>query len=84
MTTRTWADQQAEKELTARALDGSPIAWAAHLLNKEHARSVRIVKRLQKQTHLDEFGMDADQFDAYLEALNDVLAALERGRARKG
>lgn len=50
----------------------------------EHASAVRMVKRLKKQAHLDEFSMSADQLDAYLEALNDVLTALQRGRGGKG
>lgn len=80
MTPRTWAEKQAEKELTAKALDGSPVTWAAHLLTNEHRRAVRIIKRLKQKAYFVEDTMDADQFDAYIAALDDVLAALERGR----
>ena len=44
-------------------------------LRKEHARAVRIVKRLQRNAECGGFGL------AYGVALKDVLAALYTGRA---
>lgn len=41
----------------------------------EHARAVRIVKRLQKNAERSGFGL------AYGAALKDVLTALQKGRA---
>ena len=41
----------------------------------EHARAVRIVKRLQKNAERGGFGL------AYGAALKDVLTALQKGRA---
>ena len=78
MARREWA----EKEVTKRLSDG----WsgdalvmgrneAMDMLIKQHARAVRIVKRLQKNAERGGFGL------AYGVALKDVLTALQKGRA---
>jgi len=78
MARREWA----EKEVTKRLSDG----WsgdalvmgrneAMDMLIKQHARAVRIVKRLQKNAERGGFGL------AYGVALKDVLTALTKGRA---
>ena len=78
MARREWA----EKEVTKRLSDG----WsgdalvmgrneAMDMLIKQHARAVRIVKRLQKNAERGGFGL------AYGVALKDVLAALQKWRA---
>ena len=82
MARREWADKIVKQEMTgyhwnARIKKSTVILpdIAAKLLVKEHARAVRIVKRLQKNAERGGFGL------AYGVALKDVLAALQKGRA---
>ena len=82
MARREWADKIVKQEMTgyhwnARIKKSTVILpdIAAKLLVKEHARAVRIVKRLQKNAERGGFGL------AYGLALKDVLAALQKGRA---
>ena len=82
MTRQGWAERKVACRDTAEHGDAGNYvheSTAVRLLLAEHRRAVRAVKRLTKQAHLDEFSMSADQLDAYLEALNDVLAALQKG-----
>ena len=82
MARREWADKIVKQEMTgyhwnARIKKSTVILpdIAAKLLVKEHARAVRIVKRLQKNAERGGFGL------AYGVALKDVLAALQKWRA---
>ena len=82
MAPREWADKIVKQEMTGyhwnACIRKSTVILpdiAAKLLVKEHARAVRIVKRLQKNAERGGFGL------AYGVALKDVLAALQKGRA---
>ena len=82
MARHEWADKIVKQEMTgyhwnARIKKSTVILpdIAAKLLVKEHARAVRIVKRLQKNAERGGFGL------AYGAALKDVLTALQKGRA---
>lgn len=87
MTPRTWAEDKVAKAVTGYQWNGrirkSTVtlpAIAAKLLLAEHARAVRIVKRLKRKAYFEEATMDADQFDAYIAALDDVHNDLMKGR----
>mgnify|MGYP003417392731 CR=1 FL=1 len=80
MTDAGWTEKVVEPYQCGPCRGKIHIEEVVRLLAKEHTHAIRIVKRLKKQAHLDEFSMSADQLDAYLEALNDVLTALQRGR----
>ena len=82
MARREWAGKIVKQEMTgyhwnARIRKSTVLLpdIAAKLLVKEHARAVRIVKRLQKNAERGGFGL------AYGVALKDVLTALQKGRA---
>ena len=74
MARREWAEQWA---FDASEADTAQIRMTvvAKRLQAEHARAVRIVKRLQKNAERGGFGL------AYGVALKDVLTALTKGRA---
>ena len=72
-TRREWADKKALKFWHGHR--GGLSDYGAKLLMMEHARAVRIVKRLQRNAECGGFGL------AYGVALKDVLAALYTGRA---
>jgi len=96
MTPSDWASQRVAGKvcdacgpLTDGDTDQTPVIHvgvAARLLRLEHARAVRIINRLKQRAYLYfvEETFDADQFDAYIAALDDVKAALQRGRTQKG
>ena len=71
MARREWADKAAVKKYGNK---GWHLPYAEGLQD-EHARAVRIVKRLQRNAECGGFGL------AYGVALKDVLAALYTGRA---
>ena len=79
MTPRTWADEKVAQAQRRRP-SANMLVTAAQVAESEHQRAVRIIKRLKQKAYFVEDTMDADQFDAYIAALDDVLAALERGR----
>ena len=90
MTPRTWAEEKVAKAVTGyqwnariRKSTVTLPAIAAKLLLAEHQRAVRICKKLKQKAYFVEDTMDADQFDAYTAALDDVAAALERGRTTR-
>lgn len=76
---KSWAEKKAAKLFGECVYPIYADAYA-HALTVEHRRAVRIIKRLKQKAYFVEDTMDADQFDAYIAALDDVLAALERGR----
>ena len=86
MTPRTWAEEMVAKAVTGYQWNGrirkSTVilpAIAAKLLQAEHARAVRIVKRHIK--HMA--GATPYQWEkGYQAACNNILAALQRGRTR--
>ena len=58
---------------------------AAKLLNAEHARSVRIVKRAERMGLRAVLDTDTNEYlEGYQQATSDILAALQRGRGGKG
>ena len=84
MARREWADKLADAQTCPQCAeqygmgdngDIVHVGAVVRLLHKEHARAVRIVKRLQKNAERGGFGL------AYGVALKDVLAALQKGRA---
>jgi len=78
MARREWADKKALKfwhEHRGRLSD-----YGAKLLMMEHARAVRIIKKRKKAAYFDKDGMSADQFDAYIAALDDVYSDVMKGR----
>ena len=80
MTPRTWAEKLARKQTGVTTAQ----FYYVHALVKEHARAVRIVTRLKRKAYFEESSFDVEQFDAYIGALDDILAALQRGRGGKG
>lgn len=54
-------------------------AEVSALLRAEHRRAVRIVQKVAGAAI--EESMDVDQYDAYMQACSDILAALKRGRS---
>ena len=77
MARREWAERKAKAgvQFISVLTDGEVHELVAKLLQAEHARAVRIVKRLQKNAERGGFGL------AYGAALKDVLTALQKGRA---
>ena len=76
MARREWALKKALKVWASfRGGLGDLGDYGAQLAYGEHARAVRIVKRLQKNAERGGFGL------AYGVALKDVLTALQKGRA---
>lgn len=87
MTPRTWAEAKVAKAVTGYQWNGrirkSTVtlpAIAAKLLLAEHQRAVRIIKAEIKRVKLDQHSLDAHTKGHVLDALENVLAALERGR----
>ena len=74
MARREWAEREARKRLHPSEFDEYSCTYE-NALKYEHARAVRIVKRLQKNAERGGFGL------AYGAALKDVLTALQKGRA---
>ena len=74
MARREWAEREARKRLHPSEFDEYSCTYE-NALKHEHARAVRIVKRLQKNAERGGFGL------AYGVALKDVLTALQKGRA---
>ena len=74
MARREWAEREARKRLHPSEFDEYSCTYE-NALKHEHARAVRIVKRLQKNAERGGFGL------AYGAALKDVLTALQKGRA---
>lgn len=72
MARREWALKKALKVWAS--FRGGLGDYGAQLAYGEHARAVRIVKRLQKNAERGGFGL------AYGVALKDVLTALQKGR----
>lgn len=75
MARREWADKVIETYQCGPCRGKVHVEDVAKLFTNEHARAVRIVKRLQKNAERGGFGL------AYGVALKDVLAALTKGRA---
>lgn len=84
---KSWAEDKVASAVTGYQWNGRTRkslvtlpAIAAKLLHQEHDRAVRIVKRLKQKAYFEEDTMDADQFDAYIAALDDVCNSLMKGR----
>ena len=87
MARREWAGKIVKQEMTgyhwnARIRKSTVLLpdIAAKLLVKEHARAVRIIKKRKKAAYFEKDGMSADQFDAYIAALDDVYSDVMKGR----
>lgn len=84
MARREWAQQAVSKHEMPDNLGLHHItsASAAKLLQAEHARAVRVVKRAKR---LELHGLrdtDTNEFlEGYEAACNDILAAIQKGRA---
>lgn len=81
MTTPGWAERAVEKAFKEWTKGPNTDGWLTSmppLLKAEHARDVRIVKRM-RTTYCPEHPVSQYQH-GYAAALADVLAALERGR----
>jgi hypothetical protein len=78
MSTPTWALRIIRKAFLDRDLSWTA-AGAKCLLN-EHRRTLRVLATLEKRARLDKHSMDADQFDAYIQAIEDARKALTKGR----
>ena len=84
MTPRTWAEKIVAK--VKFTLDGhgpEPLVQSRTvemLLEDEHARAVRIVKAEIKRVKLDQHTLYGREKDIAVDVLNNILAALQRGR----
>ena len=78
MTTRTWAEKKVEKAWQKHR--GGLLDFTSGLVVSEHARAVRSIKKRKKAAYLDKHSMNADQFDAYIAALDDVYSDIMKGR----
>lgn len=80
MARREWADKKALKFWHGHR--GGLSDYGAKLLMMEHARAVRVVKRAKR---LELHGLrdtDTNEFlEGYEAACNDILAAIQKGRA---
>lgn len=74
MPTPDWADKIASKRWSTAIVR----KIYAISLRAEHRRTLRIVQTVAGAVIED--SMDADQYDAYMQACSDILAALKRGR----
>ena len=89
MARREWADKIVKQEMTgyhwnARIRKSTVILpdIAAKLLVKEHERAVRIVKRAKALQFHGLRDTDTNEFlEGYEAACNDILAAIQKGRA---
>lgn len=78
MTPRTWAAKLVER---TPVKDGETDAqFMERLVLNQHARAVRSIKKRKKAAYLDKHSMNADQFDAYIAALDDVYSDIMKGR----
>ncbi len=83
MTRAAWAEVRMEKAckrwVNSKQINGwlSPFA---NELTKEHKRAVNVVKALKKQSMLNQFTHDSSEKRMYLMALDEALAALQKGR----
>ena len=77
MARREWAGKLAVKKYGNK---GWHLPYAEGL-QSEYARAVRIIKKRKKAAYFDKHSMDADQFDAYIAALDDVYSDIMKGRA---
>lgn len=81
MARREWADKEARKRLQPSEFDEYSCTYES-ALKREHARAVRIVKRAKR---LELHGLrdtDTNEFlEGYEAACNDILAAIQKGRA---
>ena len=86
MTDAGWAEKAVDKmiERLDCACETCVGPGCQKLLQAEHTRSVRIVKKLQKAIELDQHSYNFTAKTAYLAALSHVLTALQRGRGGKG
>lgn len=81
MTPRTWAEKKVQLMYsTPSRTRQNVLDRATTLLHQEHARSVRSIKKRKKAAYLDKHSMNADQFDAYIAALDDVYSDIMKGR----
>lgn len=81
MTPRTWAAKKVEKYECGGCHGKVHADAVTDLLVKEHARSVRIVKRMQKGYASKNFNLMHSEKIAVCEL---ILAALQRGRTGRG
>ena len=86
MTDAGWAEREVRKTSAKPGAnaDVQVQELCVRLVKQEHARSVRIVKKLQKAIELDQHSYNFTAKTAYLAALSHVLTALQRGRGGKG
>ena len=86
MARREWADKLYEKAQRLKELDDQfsrlPDYLVLRLLKAEHARAVRIVKRAKALQFHGLRDTDTNEFlEGYEAACNDILAAIQKGRA---
>lgn len=86
MTDAGWAEKKAENRAHTEPnkLRSVHVSLVAKLLKAEHARSVRIVKALEKAAKLDKHTMNELTKAGFLLATKQIKAALQRGRGGKG
>ena len=80
MARREWAEKRVDQliQFDMSFADETDVVW---LLKLEHARAVRIVKAKLKAAWLDKHSRTVEQRNAYTDACEDILAALQKGRA---
>ena len=78
MARREWAEREAEKLCKKHQYFSEPAIALA--FKTEHARTVRIVKRIGTKKCPDWLPMNHYD-DGYIMACEDILAALQKGRA---
>ena len=82
MARREWARKLIDKQPMARGGDSVDGNAAIKLLQAEHARAVRIVKRAKALQFHGLRDTDTNEFlEGYEAACVDILAALSKGRA---
>ena len=92
MTPRIWALKKAEKFVVNDNIQGPIVSFfrAAGLVESEHARAVRIVSKkmkvlLAEASRIEKAGsVEATKNNAQIAVVNDILAALQRGRTGRG
>lgn len=81
MARRAWADKVIETYQCGPCRGKVHVEEVAKLLTNQHARAVRIIKKRKRAAYFDKHSMNADQFDAYIAALDDVYSDITKGRA---
>ena len=77
---KDWAEKAIKKYQDHDEYEAISKYDAVRLLQADHARTLRILARLKNEAKLNQYQRTATVTEAYLAALKDVRAAVQKGR----